>query len=411
LNWNYLFNSNLASYLTLAYSEYKVDKDALGKKNRITSGIQYGSLKYHIQYGGRQNHNVDAGFNLIGYRIQPGKSTPINGGTGIPATLGTEQGYEGGLYVNDEIIISPHVLLNLGFRYSAYANTGPGSVASYLPDMPSDSSNIAEVKEYGRNDMIKFYHGFEPRLSARIKINDQSSLKMSYNRNIQYISMITYTNVSTPGDIWKLSDPFVKPLIANQYAIGYYKNFFNNTIEASVEAYFKDLDNVVEFEDGAQLEMNRFIEAELVNASGINYGVEFLLKKNAGKLDGWITYTYSRSLRKTQGVYAEEIVNNNSYYPSSYDKPHDFSVIANYHLNKRLRFSANFSYATGRPISLPENYYFNVVHSETSPDMIPIFSDRNKYRIPRYHRLDISISLDESLKLRKKWKGSWTFSV
>jgi len=411
LNWNYLFNSSLASYLTLAYSEYNVDKDALVKKNRITSGIQYGSLKYHIQYGGWQNHNLDAGFNLIGYRIQPGKRRSIDGGINTPATLGTEQGYEGGLYVNDEIIISPHVLLNLGLRYSAYANTGPGSVASYMPDMPSDSANISGVKEYGRNEIIKFYHGFEPRLSARIKINDRSSLKMSYNRNIQYISMITFTNVSTPSDIWKLSDPFIKPLIANQYAVGYYRNFFNNTIEASVEAYFKDLTNVVEFEDGAQLEMNKFIEAELVNASGVNYGVEFLLKKNAGKFDGWFSYTYSRSLRKTQGIYAEEIVNDNRYYPSSYDKPHDLSVIANYHLNKRLRFSANFSYATGRPIALPENYYFNMVQSETSPDMIPIFSDRNKYRIPRYHRLDISISLDESLKLRKKWKGSWTFSI
>ena len=219
-----------------------VDKDAISdvKKNRITSGIQYGSLKYHIQYGGRQNHNLDAGFNLIGYRIQPGKRMPIDGRYPLhPATLETEQGYEGGLYLNDEIIVSPHVVFNLGLRYSAYVNTGPGSVASYLPDMPSDSANITGVKEYGRNDIIKFYHGFEPRLSARIKISDQSSLKMSYNRNIQYISMITFSNVSTPGDIWKLSDPFIKPLIANQYAIGYYRNFFNNTIEASVEAYYK----------------------------------------------------------------------------------------------------------------------------------------------------------------------------
>jgi hypothetical protein len=301
--------------------------------------------------------------------------------------------------------INDQLAVNVGLRYSAYANTGPGSVAEYSPGMIRDTSNITGNIDYGKNKVIQFYHGFEPRLSARVKLNEESSIKMSYNRNIQYISLISYSSVSTPSDIWKLADPFIKPLIANQFAIGYYHNFFNNTIEASVEVYYKGLLNVVDYKNGAQLEMNSNIETQLVNTTGRNYGLEFLFKKNSGKFDGWITYTYSRSLRKTSGTFAAETINSNRYYPSSYDRPHDFSIAANYHLNKRLRFSANFSYASGRPITLPEYKYF------AGNEVVVFFSDKNKYRIPSYNRLDLSISLDESLRLKKKWKGSWSFSV
>jgi hypothetical protein len=165
------------------------------------------------------------------------------------------------------------------------------------------------------------------------------------------------------------------------------------------------LKNTIDYKDGANLEMNPNIENVLLNADGRNYGVEFMLKKNSGIFDGWIGYTYSRSLRRTSGEYAGETINNNQYYPSSYDRPHDFTAVLNYHVNKRLQLSANFSYATGRPITLPEYKYY------TGSDVVVFFSDKNKYRIPDYHRLDIAISLDESLKIKKKWKGSWSFSV
>jgi hypothetical protein len=227
--------------------------------------------------------------------------------------------------------------------------------------------------------------------------------------------MISYSAISTPGDIWKMSDPFIKPLIANQYSIGFYRNFLNNIFETSVEAYYKGFTNVIDYRDGAKLEMNRFIETQLVNAEGRNYGVEFLIKKNAGRFDGWITYTYSRSLRKTSSVFPEESINNNRYYPSSYDRPNDFSIVTNFNLNKRLKFSANFSYSSGRPITFPEYYYTSgtdyTMPNYEGTDEVVWFSEKNKYRVPPYHRLDLTISLSESLRVSKKLKGRWSFSV
>jgi hypothetical protein len=290
--------------------------------------------------------------------------------------------------------------------------TGPGNVWIYEPGAPKDTSTIVGYKEYD-NGIIKFYHGFEPRLSARLKLSDVSSLKISYNRNIQYISMVSCSNVSTPSDIWKLADKYIRPLTANQYAMGFYRNFFNNTIEASVEAYYKELKNVIDYANDADLEMNSHIETELVDATGKNYGIEFLIRKNSGRFGGWLTYTYSRSLRKTEGMTSYDIVNENKYYASSYDRPHDFSVVANFHLNRRIRFSANFSYSTGRPVTLPEYYFLNTSDESylMGGDRVVIFSERNKYRLEPYHRLDITLTIGESLRLKKKWKGNWTVSV
>jgi len=409
LTWSYLVSANLASNLTLAYSNYHVNKDDIRNeflKNRIKSGVKYSSLKYRLKYGGFQHHNIDAGFSVIAYHVQPGINIPLTDQSIYPAdSLETEQGYEGGIYFSDDFNIGKYLALNVGLRYSVYANTGPGSVAQYAPGMPMDNSSITGYRVYEKGNAIRVYHGFEPRLSARIKINEISSFKISYNRNLQYISLISYSSVASPSDIWKLADPYIKPLIVNQFAIGYYRNFFNNSIETSAEVYYKGISNLVEYKNGAQLEMNPTIENQLLNTAGRNYGVELLLKKNAGKIDGMISYTYSRSLRKTNGVYTEESINNNTYYPSSYDRPHDFSILANYHLNKRLAFSANFVFSSGRPITLPE-YKYN-----EGDDLVVYFSAKNKYRIPSYHRLDLTVSLDESLRLKKKWKGNWSFSV
>jgi hypothetical protein len=271
--------------------------------------------------------------------------------------------------------------------------------------MALDTSSITGYTQYKSNETVQTYFGFEPRLSTRLQLNEHSSVKVSYNRNVQYLSLISYSAVSTPADIWKLADPYVKPLFADQVAVGYYHNFLNNSIETSVEVYYKRLLHVLEYKDGASLEMNPNLESVLLDASGKNYGIEFLLKKNSGKLDGWISYTYSRSLRKTDGIYNGEAINNNRYFPSSYDRPNDFNTVINYHVNKRLQFSANFAYCTGRPITLPEYKYLE------GDEVVVFFSDKNSYRIPPYHRLDLTLTLDESLRIKKRWKGSWSFSL
>jgi outer membrane receptor for ferrienterochelin and colicin len=345
--------------------------------NRIKSGIQYTGLKYRLKFSGIQHHTVDAGINLFNNLVHPGDQSPLDTFSLIvPASLKSEKAYEGSIFFNDEYNINSNIALNTGLRISGYKT--PGS---------------------------RMILGFEPRLAARMRINNNSSVKLGYNRNYQYISLISLSLVSTPGDIWKLANSNIKPLIANQVALGYYRNFLYNTIETSVEVYYKRLSNLIEYKDGTILEMNPDLENELLNARGINYGIEFLLTKKSGKIDGWISYTFSRSLRKISDPYQGEIISNNKYYPSSYDKPHDFTIVLNWHVNRRLQFSANFTYSTGRPITLPEYKY------PRNGDVMVVFSKRNKYRIPDYHRLDLTVTLDESLKIKKKWKGYWSFSL
>lgn len=380
LNWNYLLGSNLSSNLSLSYSKYNVAKDDISTRmmeSRTESGITYSGLKYRMKYGGIQHHTLDAGISLTKYELQPGNQFALNNESLVtPQTLTPEHAYEGAVFLNEEFTPNEFFTLNAGMRISGY--------------------------RYQNTDLI---FGFEPRLSAKFQLNYHSSIKASYNRNYQYLSLISYSSVSTPSDIWKLSDTEIRPLLANQFALGYYHNLLNNSIEASIELYYKGLANVIEYKDGAKLEMNGNIGNELINAQGRNYGVEFLIKKNTGKVDGWISYTYSRSIRRTQGSNSGEMINRNSWFPSSYDKPHDFTIITNYHVNKRVQISANFTFSTGRPITLPEYKYF------VGNEAVVYFSDKNKYRIPPYHRLDLSFSVDESLYLKKKWKGRWSFSL
>jgi hypothetical protein len=208
-----------------------------------------------------------------------------------------------------------------------------------------------------------------------------------------------------PTDVWKLSDTYIRPMQCDQFALGYFRNFDHNNIETSVEVYYKTLKDIVECRNGATILLNNHLETDLLNAKGYNYGIELYIKKNNGRLTGWASYTYSRSMRRTTGTFPEEQINGNNYFPSNFDKPHNLVINSNYHISRRWRFSASFTYNTGRPITLPElKYRYNDY-------TLIYYSDRNKYRLPDYHRLDISLTLDESLRLKKKWKGSWTFSI
>jgi hypothetical protein len=265
--------------------------------------------------------------------------------------------------------------------------------------------NIEDSIVYGKNDIIANYGGIEPRLSIKYQFSKSSAVKISYNLNRQYISRISYSSISSPEDIWKLSDTYIKPMKVHQVAIGYFKNFLNNKLESSVELYCKGLNNIIEYKNGALLSFNDHIETELTSADGYNYGVEFLLKQNYGRIDGWVAYTYSRSFIQTSGTYLSEMVNNNGVYPSQYDKPHDLTIYLNYRVNRRLRLGLNFNFTSGRSVTLPE-----YVYRQGSSELV-YYSDRNKYRLPPYHRLDLSFSYDESLRKVKKWKGSWTFSI
>lgn len=409
IKWSHSIGSSLGSSLMMSFSQYNVKKDDITpgyEQSRLSSQINYLSGKYNISYLGLANHNIDVGLQGIIYSIHPGELIPLNDTSLInPEFLKNEQAYETSLYINDLYDISNNISVSAGLRYSGYLFTGPLDIPVYQEGASFREASVIDSVYYGKGEVIKSYYNLEPRFSLKIQLSDNNSVKLSYNRNSQYISLISYTSIPTPDDVWKLSGAYIKPLIANQVALGYYQNFLGRSIETSVELYYKKLSNLIEYKNSASLEMRQHLETELINASGKNYGIEFLIKKNTGKLDGWISYTFSKTFKRTSSNHIDEIINNNSYYPSSYDKPHDLTILLNYNINRRWRIMGNFTFTSGRSVTLPEYKY--TIGSE----QLIYYSDRNKYRLPPYHRLDLSISLDESLRLKKKWKGSWTFSI
>jgi outer membrane receptor for ferric coprogen and ferric-rhodotorulic acid len=226
----------------------------------------------------------------------------------------------------------------------------------------------------------------------------------------QYISLISNTAAVTPIDIWKTSNKYIRPQTGDQVIIGYFKNFADNSIETSIEAYYKKTDNLLEYKDGAVLLLNETLEADLLEGRGRAYGLEFQVNKKSGRLTGWTSYAYSRSERQVDGEFPEEQINFGKFYPSNYDKPHNVKIVSNYRITQRWSFAANFVYSTGRPFTAPYSKY-RIMNGPVTNITVANFSQRNQYRIPDYHRLDISVTLGAGHRRNRKWKGSWTFSV
>jgi hypothetical protein len=353
-----------------------------------------------------RKNSIDIGINAIRYNNSPGELKPGSAESAVmPKKLNNEQAYELSAYLSDNLSVTDKLNIEAGVRFTEYLLTGPYQSRIYDPQKPRLSDNLIEVKDYTGSEVVYNHQGIEPRFSVIYKLNTESSLKGSYSRIHQYLNLISNTSVIAPTDVWKLSDQNISPLICNQVAVGYYRNFIKKALEASVEVYFKQLSNVIEYKDGAKLLMNEVLETDLIPAKGYNYGIEFYVKKISGRLTGWASYTYSKSIRQTNSVFEEEKIKNNQIFLSNYDKPHNLITVANYHISRRWRFSSTFIYNSGRPVTLPEMKYF------FQGNQLVYYSERNKYRLPDYHRLDVSITLDESLRLKKKWKGSWTFSV
>jgi hypothetical protein len=408
LKWSHEFSYRLNATLNVSFSKYNINKYDIKndfEKSTTVSDLNYKTARLNFTYSPGKN-KFDFGIQTIYYQIQPGKINPSDSNSLIlPFKLNTEQAFENAVYLTDSYEINKQISITAGIRFSVYSLLGANTIYQYQPGISKSVYAITDSIVYGNKDVITSYQGIEPRISIKYRVNMASSVKLSYNRSNQYISLISYSSVSTPEDRWKLSDPYFKPLVCDQIALGYFRNFKQNTFETSVELYYKNIKNLVEYKNGAELTLNPYLETAVINAEGKNYGVEVLIKKNSGKLDGWVSYTYSRSFKKTSGVFSEETINSNTYYPSSYDKPHNLTVMSTYHFNRRWRASANFSFNSGRAITLPEYKY------QVGTNWVIEYSDRNKYRLPTYHRLDLSISLDETLRLKKKWKGSWTLSI
>ena len=409
--FSHTFNAKLYSTLLLGLSRYRSyinESDSLQpvEAYRISSTTEYKNAKLNFTWLPNEKHSIEFGANSIFYNLQPGKLMPLGSLSRVQIqSTQQEKALEMAAYISDNINFSQKLSAEGGLRLTNYACMGPNSVFVFKDNTARTSENVIDTLNYGNNRIIKWYTSLEPRFSLRYSLDNFSSLKMSYNRISQFINLISNTAVMAPTDVYKLSSPNVKPLVCNQFALGYFRNFNKNAIEASAEIYYKKLDNIVEYRDGATILLNNALETDLLNASGYNYGLEFYLKKNTGRLTGWLSYTYSRSMRHTSSPYVEDQINANKYYSSTFDIPHNFVVNGNYHLSRRWRLAGTFYYNTGKPVTLPElKYTFD-------GRQYVYYSDRNKYRLPDYHRLDIAITFDETLRLKQTWKGSWTFSI
>ncbi|PSR55173.1 TonB-dependent receptor [Adhaeribacter arboris] len=407
--WKHIFTNQLYGVVTGSLSRYSYNIESQRNpvnSSRLTYGVNQANLQVDLNYFRNETHTFNYGLSSIFYTVTPGKLQPLGFESLITLdALQEEKAIESAVYASDQITISPRLSVYLGLRYSLYQALGPRQVNQYVPGVPRTEKTITDTIFYQAGQSIAHYQGPEYRISAKYSLTDYSSLKVSYNRMRQYIHMLSNTASMSPADVWKLSDAYIRPQIGDQLAIGYYHNLKSNSIETSVEAYFKNMHDFVDYKSGATIILNHHLETDVVNAEGKAYGIELMVKKLTGKLNGWFSYTYARSLvRVNVGTPADQI-NNGKYYPSNFDKPHDFTLISNYRFNQRVSTSLNFTYNTGRPITLPLAKYY----LRDTPRIF--YSNRNEYRVPDYYRADFAVNLEGNHKIKKLAHSSWTFAV
>jgi len=407
--WNHRMNKNNKASLIVANSEYAYDIEYDGPiNNDFDLGYRINETQLKVKFNSKlsKKHTLDYGVSGKLYNVQPGEIQPGQSNSIVdPLKIPKEKGLESAVFISDIFTVNEKLEFNAGIRYSRFAALGEATQRTYVEGLPISDATVTDTLSFTNNEAIETYGGPEARVSARYSFNPEFSIKASFNNTIQYIHTLSNNTTVSPTDTWKLSDLNIEPQRANQYGLGLYHNFDDNTYEVSLEGYYKKSKNILDFKTGSQLLLNENVETELLQGEGKAYGVEFLIKKEKGKLNGWFGYSYSRSLLKLDSEFSEEQINNGEYFPSNYDKPHDLSVVANYKLTERFSLSANFVYQTGRPITYPVGSYV-LNNSE-----FVLYSDRNDYRIPDYYRLDLSINFEGNHKLEKLAHSFWNISV
>jgi CarboxypepD_reg-like domain/TonB-dependent Receptor Plug Domain len=408
LRWNHVFNDKLFFNLTTFYSnyDYSLQSDLKKKNNqdafRWGSNIKNYSVKPDFTYYINTNNQLSFGGQLIYYTFNPGKAEAISNGEVRIIGLDKKYGSEGAAYVANEQKLSSRVSLQYGLRYSLYNYLGKGIATTYNKAQIEGQRRFPlSTKTYAEGEKIHTYTNFEPRFSANIGLSKNTSLKLSYNRTAQYLHLLSNTSAASPLDVWTPSSNNIKPQIADQVAVGYFQNIADNTYETSLELYYKKMQNQIDYVPNSDLLLNPFVEGDLLSGDGRAYGAETFLKKNKGKLTGWISYTLSRTERQVNGI------NQNKWFVSRFDKTHNLSLVTMYELRKRLNLSATLAFSTGTPATFPTNKFewqgTALAHN--------VYDERNAYRIPNYHRLDFAATLQQKRKIFGKGEGEWVFSV
>jgi hypothetical protein len=409
IKWKHNFNDKFYGVVTGGYDDYQYNVSSDGNPiNAYTFKFNIGqaNFKTDFTYFVNQKHTIDFGLSSIFYKLQPGINSP-DGSKSLVALniVPAERALESALYLGDKFDVSSKLTINAGVRYSLYNYLGPQTVNVYAPGLPITTINQTDSIKYGNNKIIKTYGGPEIRISARYLINSDFSIKAGYNTLRQYLHLISNTTAISPTDIYKLSDPNIRPQYGDQISFGLYKNIEQNTIQTSVEVYYKRLRDYLDYKSGATLVLNHHLETDVLETHGKAYGAEFLIKKDVGQLNGWLSYTYSRTFLQQSDPNAGELINGGAYYPANYDKPHSFNFTGNYKFTHRYSLSLSTVYSTGRPITLPIAKYFYAGSERV------YYSDRNQYRIPDYFRSDISFNIEGNHRVHQLTHNSWTIGV
>jgi len=412
LKWDHTFNTTLSSTLNVANSNYTSSVTNVNKLSAFyyENTINNTRLTYDLELAPREGLTMNAGLEGNYNDINPGSIKPTSEiSNTLAQRLEIQKSIEGALYAQVQWDITDKLSTTAGIRYSQFFRLGPGKIYSYdYQNLEGRYPSITDSTSYDNNSLIKSFFGVEPRISLRYLINPSFSIKASYYRGTQYLHQISNTTSVTPQDYWVSSGPYLKPNRSNQYAFGIFKNLNNNEFEISSEVYYKEIANTVDYIEGADITLNKALEAGMVQGEGVSYGAELQIKREKGFVNGWISYTYSRSLRKFQSTGNEgfSVINNGDFYASNYDQPHNLSMILNFELGERTTLSTNFSFSTGRPITIPISKF-----SYDSYLAVLNYSQRNEYRIPDYHRLDLSLTLKPLVKKNQRFQGEWVISV
>jgi hypothetical protein len=404
----HFFNSRFFSLITLNNSNYRYDITGdNGTINGFILSHKVNSTGLRVDFNyylGRNEINFGSDFTF--YSVLPGSYKPANDSSIVkPRDLQKERAMENALYFDDKFILNDYISINAGIRLSSFSVFGPGTRLIYNPAFSKSNSSVTDSVTYRSGSVYKLYGGPEFRVSVNFNLTNSNSIKVNYNRTRQYMHLLSNSASISPSDTWKLCDYYLKPQIGDQYAVGFYQMLNRKTIEASAEIYYKTIKNMVTYKGGTSIFMNENIEQDLVGVKGEAYGLELMIKKAEGRVRWSVGYTFSKTFLKSTGKFSDEIINKGNWFPSNYDRPNDLVVTFNYLFSRRFSFSSNYIYTTGRPMTYPISaYYF-------SNDYLINYSDRNKYRIPDYSRLDLSFRISGNLKSHRITHPNWTFSV
>jgi hypothetical protein len=375
LRWNHIFADNLFWNTSLIYSNYEYTNNVTSgtAQFNITSGIRDEDFKSDFQYYITSDNTLKFGISSIYHTFLPGSITASSTSSYNNFTIENRYALENAAYISDEVNVFTGLKLNYGLRFSTFSLIGPAQIYTY-----DNNGNVIDTANYGAGDIVKTYTSPEPRIAANFSLDETSSIKASYARTTQYLHLLSNSTTSNPSDLWVPSSNNVKPQFADQTSVGYFRNFDDNAYEASVEVYYKNMQNLIDYANGADLQLNPNVEALLRYGRGWSYGVETLIRKKYGKFSGWIAYTYSRTRQQFAAI------NNGQPYPATQDRPNDISIVTIYNYSPTWTFSAVWVYYTGNAVTFPSGDYF------VDNRLIPLYTERNGYRMPPYSRLDLS---------------------